>query len=150
VATVANFRVIRVDRVDLPHLNLGPVEVGNFEVPAEATRHPALLSLMVSPRFDMAMGADMRFGVDLNGRQLLDDRIRTPGARALLTHRRSPDEFEIAVTALSLVIPVDDPPWLKTGVNTLELRETHMPEVDVGSNGVTVSDVVLWFQQSVA
>ena len=67
----------------------------------------------------------------------------------MLTHRRSVNEFELPVEGAALVIAVKSPPWLKAGTNRLELRQTHWPDLALGSNAVWVSDVLLWFQRRV-
>jgi hypothetical protein len=46
---VANYRIIRVNRIELLHDPLPvPIKVGDFEVPPEAARHSAVLSAMIT------------------------------------------------------------------------------------------------------
>jgi hypothetical protein len=143
---VANYRIIRVERIELLHEALAaPVKVADFEVPPEAARHSAVLSAMISPAFSMSINADFNFALVLNGRDVFDDTIFRP--RALLVHRPR-DEAPSFSTSVSVALPILDPPWLKAGANRLDLRETREPAVDVGNAaGVAVSDVVLWYQQ---
>ena len=143
---VGNYRIIRVKRIELLHEALAaPVKVGDFEVPPEAARHSAVLSAMISPSFSMSVNADFNFALVLNGRDLFDDTIFRP--RSLLVHRPR-NEAPTFSASVSVALPIVDPPWLKAGANTLDLRETREPDVDVGNAaGVAVSDVVLWYQQ---
>jgi hypothetical protein len=145
---VANYRIIRVKRIELLHDAIAvPVKVGDFDVPPEAARHSAVLSTMITPAFSMSINADFHFALVLNGRDVFDDTIFRP--RALLVHQPR-NEAPVFSASVSVVLPIVDPPWLKAGANTLDLRETRDPDVDVGdAAGVAVSDVVLWYQQLV-
>jgi hypothetical protein len=143
---VGNYRIIRVKRIELLHEPIVvPAKVGDFEVPPEAARHSAVLSAMITPAFSMSIHADFHFALVLNGRDVFDDTIFRP--RALLVHQPR-GEAPTFSASVSVVLPVVDPPWLKPGANTLDLRETRDPDVEVGNAaGVAVSDVVLWYQQ---
>jgi hypothetical protein len=143
---VANYRIIRVNRIELLHDPLPvPIKVGDFEVPPEAAGHSAVLSAMMTPAFFMSVGADFHFALVLNGRDVFDDTMFRP--RSLLIHQPR-NEAPTFSASVSVVLPIVDPPWLKAGANTLDLRETRNPDVDVGdAAGVAVSDVVLWYQQ---
>ena len=145
---VANYRIIRVNRIELLHEPItAPVKVGDFEVPPEAARHSAVLSAMISPAFNTSINMDFHFALVLNGRDLFDDTIF--GGRALLIHRPR-NEAPTFSASVSVALPILDPPWLKAGANTLDLRETRDPDVHVGNAaGVAVSDVVLWHQQRI-
>ena len=143
---VANYRIIRVKRIELLHDPLPvPIKVGDFEVPPEAAGHSAVLSAMMTPAFSMSINADFHFALVLNGRDVFDDIMFRP--RALLIHQPR-SEAPAFSASVSVVLPILDPPWLKAGANTLDLRETRIPDVPVGdAAGVAVSDVVLWYQQ---
>jgi len=145
---VANYRIIRVKRIQLLHEPIAvPVKVGDFEVPPEAARHSAVLAAMISPAFNTSINMDFHFALVLNGRDLFDDSIF--GGRALLIHRPR-NEAPTFSASVSVALPIVDPPWLKAGANTLDLRETRDPDVHVGNAaGVAVSDVVLWHQQRI-
>ena len=150
--TVANFSVLRVERIELlpaKDPDPGPRTVAEFQVTAQAAQHPAVLSLVVSPAFEMPLGTHFRFALDLNGRELMSDLITLPQRPATLLLHAPRNDLLVPATGISIVLPVVDPPWLKVGANTLQLRDTNSLSDPGFAGGVGVSDVVLWFQQQV-
>jgi hypothetical protein len=137
---VANYNVLRVDKVEVSNQDLGPVKIADFTLPAAAVTHPAVLTSMVYPSFNSPIDSQFLFTLLMNDRELFSD-MALFASKTVLFHG-SPRH---RCTSLTSVIPVVSPPILRSGNNTLSIR----PDSHESFTGVGFSDVVLWWQQNI-
>ncbi len=137
-----NYSVLRIDHFELTDQDLSAVKIADFELPADAVRHPAVLTSMVYPARDGSVitGAQFFFTLLMNDHALFTDMVVLPN-RTVLFHGR----FRQASTSMTIVIPVTSPPILRGGSNTLSIR----PDSHDSNTGVGLSDIALWWQQDI-